>query len=214
MSKVTTSLSDIMQSELIKDGFDEMVDKEGNLVFYDDNFSFIQKILRYEPEVEKVVTEKIFGGYSFESELVDKTIKRLFLKRFYDREINRQTLESFALQVQNVSLTYENYINEAVLNISKYILGESSSDNTGENSNESNHRALMADLPQNNINMSLQNDVLDFATTNNISKDLTKGKTKGNTKNQKYDLGQLIKSKEILNDIMNKYDKKCFLQRW
>lgn len=214
MSKVTTSLSDIMQSELIKDGFDEMVDKEGNLVFYDDNFSFIQKVLRFEPEVEKVVTSRLFGGLTFESELVDKIIKRLFIVRFFDREIAQQTLEAFSLQVQRVSLTYETYINESILNISKYVLGQSETTSSGDSENENNRRSLNADLPQDNINMSLQNDVLNFATTNDISKDLSKGKNNNETISNRYDFNNLLKSKNILNNIMDEYDKKCFLQRW
>lgn len=214
MSKVTTSLSDIMQSELIKDGFDEMVDKEGNLVFYDDNFSFIQKVLRFEPEVEKVVTSSLFGGLTFESELVDKIIKRLFIVRFFDREIAQQTLEAFSLQVQRVSLTYETYINESILNISKYVLGQSETTSSGDSENENNRRSLNADLPQDNINMSLQNDVLNFATTNDISKDLSKVKNNNETISNRYDINNLLKSKNILNNIMDEYDKKCFLQRW
>ena len=214
MSKVTTSLSDIMQSELIKDGFDEMVDKEGNLVFYDDNFSFIQKVLRFEPEVEKVVTSRLFGGLTFESELVDKIIKRLFIVRFFDREIAQQTLEAFSLQVQRVSLTYETYINESILNISKYVLGQSETTSSGDSENENNRRSLNADLPQDNINMSLQNDVLNFATTNDISKDLSKGKNNNETITNRYDINNLLKSKNILNNVMDEYDKKCFLQRW
>ena len=214
MSKVTTSLSDIMQSELIKDGFDEMVDKEGNLVFYDDNFSFIQKVLRFEPEVEKVVTSRLFGGLTFESELVDKIIKRLFIVRFFDREIAQQTLEAFSLQVQRVSLTYETYINESILNISKYVLGQSETTSIGDSENENNRRSLNADLPQDNINMSLQNDVLNFATTNDISKDLSKGKNNNETISNRYDINNLLKSKNILNNVMDEYDKKCFLQRW
>jgi len=214
MSKVTTSLSDIMQSELIKDGFDEMVDKEGNLVFYDDNFSFIQKVLRFEPEVEKVVTSRLFGGLTFESELVDKIIKRLFIVRFFDREIAQQTIEAFSLQVQRVSLTYETYINESILNISKYVLGQLETTSSGDSENENNRRSLNADLPQDNINMSLQNDVLNFATTNDISKDLSKGKNNNETITNRYDINNLLKSKNILNNVMDEYDKKCFLQRW
>src|SRR5699024_1198948 len=201
-------------SELIKDGFDEMVDKEGNLVFYDDNFSFIQKVLRFEPEVEKVVTSRLFGGLTFESELVDKIIKRLFIVRFFDREIAQQTIEAFSLQVQRVSLTYETYINESILNISKYVLGQLETTSSGDSENENNRRSLNADLPQDNINMSLQNDVLNFATTNDISKDLSKGKNNNETITNRYDINNLLKSKNILNNIMDEYDKKCFLQRW
>ena len=213
MSKTTATLKDILQSEFINMGLNEF-NSRNRIYAFEDEFQFIKKVMKYDDDTHKIVTLKVFGSYEFENEIVDRFIKKIFINRFYDREIAFQTIERFNLEVIRMSMTYEHYINEIVLNISKYIMNESENITKGDSQSKGSSRSLAADLPQNNINMSLENDILNFASTNDISKTLNDTTSNGKTTNQSYDLGNLKQSQNLINDIMNKYDKNCFLQRW
>ena len=115
MSKYTTTINEYLNSELERMGFNEFVNN-GELTFFDEEFQFIQKILKYDDDVHNIVTKKIFRGFQLPNVDIDKHFKKAFVTHFLDREINRQTIESFAAQVLYVSITHETYINEVFSN--------------------------------------------------------------------------------------------------
>lgn len=109
MSKHTTTIMEILQSELQRNGFNEFVNNN-HISLNDNEFAFIQKILRYDDDVNKIVNNVIFKGFKFNDERIDRYFKESFVTRFLDREIGRQTVEAFASQVLYVTLTHEDYI--------------------------------------------------------------------------------------------------------
>lgn len=109
MSRYTTTLMEILQSELQNRGHNEFVN-QGHLSFNDSEFAFIQKILRFDDDVHNIVNRTFFKGFKFNDERIDRYFKEAFVTRFLDREINRQTVEAFASQVLYVTLTREDYI--------------------------------------------------------------------------------------------------------
>lgn len=109
MAKYTATLMEIIQSELQNMGHDEFVNN-GHLTFNDSEFAFIQKVLRYDEDVQKIVNRVFFKGFKFTDERIDRYFKESFVTRFLDREIGRQTVEAFASQVLYVTLTREDYI--------------------------------------------------------------------------------------------------------
>lgn len=227
MSKFTATVSDIIVSELQKSGLNEFVNK-GRLSFNDNEFAFIQKILHFDDDVKKIVDNKIFKGFKFNDERIDRYFKEAFVTRFLDREINRQTVEAFASQVLYVSLTHEDYIYTVFSNdMQKYMenhtttdtedkgnqlsqdlsntnatenakshstsdfTGNVTADATSKESNESGDvsesRSAEATLPQSEVNLDVNNDVLTYADSNTISKDkathdsLTQGENHSDT---------------------------------
>lgn len=110
MSKHTTTLNEYINGELMRMGKDEFINN-GKLTIFDEEFQFIQKIIKFDEDVYKIVNEKIFKNLKFEDEKVDKHFKKSFITRFLDREINRQTIEAFSSQVVYITLTHEEYIN-------------------------------------------------------------------------------------------------------
>ena len=110
MSKHTTTLNEYINGELMRMDKDEFINN-GKLTIFDEEFQFIQKIIKFDEDVYKIVNEKIFKNLKFEDEKVDKHFKKSFITRFLDREINRQTIEAFASQVVYITLTHEEYIN-------------------------------------------------------------------------------------------------------
>ena len=94
----TTTLYKIVQSELYALGHDhEIVDKEGNLVFFDNKFQVMSKIMSYDEDIKNIVNH-LFNGYGLEKEEHDTHFKKMFFYRFINREINRQTVESFMFE--------------------------------------------------------------------------------------------------------------------
>ena len=109
MSKHTTTLNEYINGELMRMDKDEFINN-GKLTIFDEEFQFIQKIIKFDDDVYKIVNEKIFKNLKFEDEKVDKHFKKSFITRFLDREINRQTIEAFTSQVVYITLTHEEYI--------------------------------------------------------------------------------------------------------
>lgn len=262
MAKYTTTIMDILKGELQKRGFNEFVN-DGNLTFNDKSYAFIQKILRFDEDVKDIVDDVIFQGFRFNDERIDRYFKQSFVTRFLDREINRQTVEAFGTQVLHYTIIREDYIftvfgselykyleNHVDFNsdeIQNQINEETKDDTqnetykddtTSNGTNVSDDREATTSLPQSEININVDNDVLDYADTNTISKNKTNSNddenrtgnrdTTGNTKtngtqdttgNQKslqktYLLENLDKIYTMRERLYNDYDKKCFLQIW
>lgn len=229
MSKYTTTINEYFNSELSRMGFNENVN-DGKLTFFDEEFQFIQKILKYDDDVHEIVTRKIFKGFQLPNVDTDKYFKQAFVTRFLDREINRQTIEAFAAQVLYVSITHSDYINEVFskdfmmyINNTSFsesietgnMIGQTLNDtNTTNNAKSQSHesytgnetndtvthddnknksqetsqathedtdvnesRSARSTLPQSEVNINVDNDELDYADENTITKtkDVKKG---------------------------------------
>lgn len=215
MAKYTATLMEIIQSELQNMGRDEFINK-GHLTFNDSEFAFIQKVLRYDEDVQKIVNRVFFKGFRFNDERIDRYFKESFVTRFIDREIGRQTVEAFASQVLYVTLTREDYIYTVFgQEMQKYMeqhtetisedrgkglentteqgqtkqrtqdkTHEDYRDDTNEKYQDTSHeedvsrsdnRSAEATLPQSEVNLNVDNTVLDYADTNNISRDKSAG---------------------------------------
>lgn len=109
MGRYTTTLNEYINGELSRLGQDEFI-TDGNMVLFDEEFQFIQKILKYDDDVHNIVTNKIFKGYTLPNNEVDKFFKKSFIARFLDREIGRQTIDAFSSQVLYVTLSHQEYI--------------------------------------------------------------------------------------------------------
>lgn len=215
MAKYTATLMEIIQSELQNMGHDEFINK-GHLTFNDSEFAFIQKVLRYDEDVQKIVNRVFFKGFRFNDERIDRYFKESFVTRFIDREIGRQTVEAFASQVLYVTLTREDYIYTVFgQEMQKYMeqhtetisedrgkglentteqgqtkqrtqdkTHEDYRDDTNETYQDTSHeedvsrtdnRSAESTLPQSEVNLNVDDTVLDYADTNNISRDKSAG---------------------------------------
>src|SRR5699024_8533902 len=127
-------------------------------------------------------------------------------------------------------MSNEDYINRVYTDLDDYVTQKNTSesentqdnDQTNTSTNTSNNRQAFTDLPQNQVNIDVDNTELDYATDNTITKNKqeneqqTKGNTKGNshTENKNYNLDELFKSNGLLEQILSVFDSKCFMQVW
>lgn len=211
--KTTTTLYEIIHSELIGQGHDEFVNNN-RLVFQDSDFSFINKIMVYDEDVQAIVDDLFFKGLKLDNVESDKKFKRTFINKFYNREIAFQTLENFAAQMIYVTLSNIDYINTVYDNIEDFILGKKENTSNTSDSNTSDNRNLTSTLPQSNVNLNVDNSELDFGDTNTIQKTKTTSNNNNESTNVDYNLDNLLKSSALLEHVFIEYDKKCFLQIW
>ena len=225
MSKHTTTLMEIIQGELQRAGFNEFVNN-GKLTFDNQDYAFIQKVLRFDDDVKKIVDNTFFKGFRFNDERIDRYFKEAFTTRFLDREIGRQTVEAFASLVLYETIIREEYIfrvfgdelykylenhvdykgevigntieDETQNQINEELQNQTSEEKTDTTTNEtysedtqsngtntSDNREATARLPQSEINMNVDNDVLTFADDNTITKNKTSTTDESNTNGQR-----------------------------
>ena len=220
-------LYDYYKSKLIEKGLNEFISDTGELILFDNEFQFTTKILKFDDDI-KQITNELFNQLMLEDDFKDNHFKRNFLMKFIHRKIGTQTIEMFQMELMTTFLTYEHYINSLYNDLEKYILNEniSNSESTGDSSDESisnnvtKNRQAFTTLPQNNINIDLNNDVLRSADDNTISNNSTDSATTNTSQNnsesmnnsKSYNLDQLVKSNHLFNNILDEFDKRCFYQ--
>lgn len=217
MSKHTTTLMDILRSELIKRGENEFIN-DGRLTFFDDKYAFIEKVAKFDDDVYDIVTKHFFGNRSYPDKTIDRNFKEAFTNRFMDRQIGRQTMEAFQTQVVTLFIQYSEYIYYTFGKLDDFIENKQTSEtHSDEKSTEtSDYRGLEATLPQTEINLDVTDDDLNYADTNNINKRQDKGnrQANSNSENRNFNPDNLEKIFLMKERIMNKFDQKCFLQIW
>ena len=188
----TTTLYKYVESELFKMGHDqEIVDSQGNLVFFDDDFQVMTKIMTYDDDVTYIIDE-LFKNVQLNELVHDFHFKKAFFYRFVNRQINRQTIESFRFELISTFLTYQDHINRVYDDLDKYVQGVSESNttqkDTQENESESNdtseqennqnttgntttdNRNAQSSLPQSNVQLDVNNTIMKTADSNDISR--------------------------------------------
>lgn len=232
MSKTTTTLFEIIKSELIKQGKNEFFNKENNnLVFFDDEFSFIKKIMSYDDDVSNIVNNKIFVNFVFSNIDLDDFFKRLFVFTFIKNEISSQTIESFIIDLLSITYKYKNYIEVVYNDYEKFLysitenknnsLSKSKMESNTNNESVIDNRNLTSDLPQDNVNLNVDDSVLNYANSNEISKNRNNDKSNQLSENEvntinnadsiTYNIDNLLKAKDLFKVVLNEYEKICFL---
>lgn len=229
LDMTTTTLFNVIRSELIKQGHDEFIDSSGNLVLFDPDHQFMQKILNYDEDVSDIV-DHLFNGVSIEKREYDQHFKKIFVFRFLNRQINRQTIESFKVELSLTFMMHQSFVTSLYRDLDKYInqsnINQSSSKQVNKQDNEgtttTDNRQAFANLPQNNVQLDVDNTVMESASDNTISRNKQTNKQKNDgetsnesqTENKTYQFDELFKSNGIMEQVLNEFDKKCFLQFW
>lgn len=234
---VTTTLFNFIKSELINKGHNEIVEENDSKYFdppldflwIDDDKQFTTKIIRYDEEIQEIMN-KMFSGLSLEDPDHDEHFKRSFLLRFVNRQINRQTIEAFQMELLNVFLMNEDYLNRMYEDIDLYVNKASvteqenqqlnNQETDGENTTD--NRSAFIDLPQSKVNINVDDLTVSHASDNTVTRNKQKnnqvvsGESQGktDTKNLQYEIDELLKSSGLLEQVLNKFDEKCFLQIW
>ena len=205
----TTTLFKIIQTQLINAGKTEFVNEAGELVYFNEEYQFTWKILNYDEDVQNIV-DKLFNGVSLNKRENDIHFKKMFLFRFYNRMINKQTIEAFQFELMSTLLSKLSHINRVYDDLNKYL--ENTQTATSSNNATSDYRQAFSNLPQDSVNIDVDNTVLTYANDNTINR--TKNIGNNDSENKSYQLSNLIESSHLFDDILNDFDVKCFSQFW
>lgn len=219
--KVTITLYNFIKFELAKMYLDES--------YQVDDSSLMEKILKYDDDIAEII-DRLFGGRTLNNKYDDLHFKKAFLYRFMNRQINRQTVGSFKMELISTFLTNESFINTVYSDLDQYLAQKQTNKNHNNQKNRqlnegvttSDNRSAFADLPQSQANLDVNNTSISYATDNTVSRNkqlnnnesdtITKGLTTG--ENRSYQLDELFKVNGLLENILDMFDKKCFLQVW
>lgn len=200
----TTTLYKYVESELFKMGHNnEIVDSQGNLVFFDNDFQVMTKVMSYDGDVENIVNN-IFSQLELDDPLHDYHFKKAFFYRFINRQINKQTIESFRFELISTFLTYQEHINKVYEDLEKYIQGVSESKTISDTHSDDSSE-------QNSKSNSTQNDTQENENkTNDTSEQKNNQNTTGNTttdnRNAQSSLPQSNVQLDVNNTIMKTAD--------
>lgn len=215
LMKITTTLEEIIKSELINQGDSEFISKDKKrFIAFDDDGAFIKRILFFDDDVYNIVNHKFFLNETLDNVERDKDFKKHFISRFYAKQIGYQTIERFAGNVLSVFLNNQYFLNQYYNNLDDFInqLQESKSKDKGNTLNDS--RLLESDLPQNQINLNVDDTVLNYGNLNRITRQRNQSDGSSDSIVSKKDLDILVQSRELLNDVLSDFERQCFLYVW
>lgn len=205
--QLTTTIKDILQSELIKIGENEFINKvNGKTQITDANkkFAFVYKIMRYDEDVDGLVTNEFFNDFRLEDITADKYFKKMFCNKFIDRQIAAQTVEAFASRVTMLYMARADEILVLYENLKDFLLGKAQT----SGHNKSGYNQLYSELPQDEVNMNLNANTQDYADNNTINRafnNIDQYTTSPNAEN-------LLKLEKVWQNILEEFDLSCFLQ--
>lgn len=191
--------------------------------------NLMQKIFNYDSDVSKIIDD-LFNHIKLPKKEHDKHFKQYFLYRFLNREINQQTVGSFKVVLASTFLSNYHFIKRIYEDMEKHILNKKVTDNKNKQTSlekvdgESltDGRSAFADLPQSTVNLDINNTTMNHPTDNTITrnKENQKQKNKGYSQGENtvssvdYNIDDLFKSSGVLENVLNVFDVKCFLQIW
>lgn len=216
--KTTTRLYDIIHSTYNKLYGD--FQRDTNIIYFNQNIHFTSKVATYDDEIKTVCRNTIFYGLDFLDESVRERFEAEFLSRFLTRKIKFQTWEVLNWRLVSFTRGIKEIITNYYTNADKYLQGYSQSNASGKSNSQgetlSRDNSLAISLPQDNTNMSLDQDVYDYADTSAHSKSKANNTTSQDTTQTSdtitYDIARLTELKALHDDIFKDLDTQLFSQ--
>lgn len=206
--KTTTRLYDIINGELERHRA-EIYRTNNQIIFNQSNL--IRKTLEYKDTYFiKMLRETLFFGTTTINQR--ERFEREFLQRFINRVIKYQTVDLFANYLATFVSEYQELINYCYDNYDLLVTGQvdTVSNNNSTSTNKSN--SIYSNLPQNQINMNLDIDTLDYADDNTISKSRATNSGTDRSTSSAYDIEALSKISVLKEQIFKDMDRLLFSQ--
>lgn len=206
--KTTTRLYDIIYGEL-ECHRAEIYRSNNQLIFNQNNL--MRKTLEYkDPYFINMLRETLFYGTTTINQR--ERFEREFLQRFINRVIKYQTVDLFSTYIATFVSEYQELINYCYDKYDMLVTGQvdTVSNNNSTSTNKSN--SIYSNLPQNQINMNLDIDTLDYADDNTITKNRATNSGTDKSTSSAYDIEALSKISALKEQIFRDMDKLLFSQ--
>ena len=206
--KTTSRLYDIIYGEMDRHRV-EIYRSNNQIIFNQANL--MRKTLEYkDPNFIRMLQETLFYGTSNINQR--ERFEREFLQRFINRVIKYQTVDLFSTYLASFVSEYKELINYTYDKYDMLVMGqvETVSNNNSTSTNKSN--SIYSNLPQNQINMNLDIDTLDYADDNTISKNRSTNSGTARSTSSAYDIDALNKISALKEQIFKDMDSLLFSQ--
>ena len=206
--KTTSRLYDVIYGELERHRA-EIYRSNNQIIFNQANL--MRKTLEYkDPNFIRMLQETFFYGTSNINQR--ERFEREFLQRFINRVIKYQTVDLFSTYLASFVSEYQELINYTYDKYDMLVMGqvETVSNNNSTSTNKSN--SIYSNLPQNQINMNLDIDTLDYADDNTISKSRATNSGTDRSTSSAYDIEALSKISALKEQIFKDMDSLLFSQ--
>ena len=206
--KTTSRLYDIIYGELDRHRV-EIYRSNNQIIFNQANL--MRKTLEYkDPNFIKMLQETLFFGTSNINQR--QRFEREFLQRFINRVIKFQTVDLFSSYLASFISEYQELINYCYDKYDMLVTAqvETVSNNNSTSTNKTN--SIYSNLPQNQINMNLDIDTLDYADDNTISKSRATNSGTDKSTSSAYDIDALNKISALKEQIFKDMDSLLFSQ--
>lgn len=206
--KTTSRLYDIIYGELERNRYE--IYRSNNQIIFNQN-NLMRKTLEYkDPKFIKILQDNLFYGTSTINQR--ERFEREFLQRFINRVIKYQTVDLFSTYLATFVSEYQELINYTYDKYDMLVTGQvdTVTNNNSTSTNKSN--SIYSNLPQNQINMSLDNDTLDYADDNTITKSRATNSGTDNSTSSAYDIDALSKISALKEQIFKDMDRLLFSQ--
>lgn len=206
--KTTTRLYDVIFGELERHRAE--IYRSNNQIIFNQN-NLMRKTLEYKDTYFiKMLQENLFYGTSNINQR--ERFEREFLQRFINRVIKYQTVDLFSTYLASFVSEYKELINYTYDKYDMLVTAqvETVSNNNSTSTNKSN--SIYSNLPQNQINMNLDIDTLDYADDNTISKTRATNSGTDRSTSSAYDIEALNKISALKEQIFKDIDNLLFSQ--
>lgn len=212
--KTTTTLEEILRNEASKyKNWDDIFNNEsGQFIRYGATDALIYQVAQYSDMVAELCDHAFFSGYKLSDENADRFFKKMFVNRFLIREIGFQTVDIFRTRLIGLLLQYEQYIVNTYKNYDKMFIGytESTTDQKGQGLNKQRYAHIS--LPQDNVNIDLNNDIAEYADINDLTNNSSNNSNNSKTVSDKFSPDVLAKLENVYQKVLDDFDRKLFLQ--
>ena len=206
--KTTSRLYDIIYGELERHK-GEIYRSNNQIIFNKANL--MRKTLEYkDPNFVIMLELNLFYGTSTINQR--QRFEREFLQRFINRVIKFQTVDLFSSYLASFVSEYQELINYTYDKYDMLVTAqvETVTNNNSTSTNKSN--SIYSNLPQNQINMNLDIDTLDYADDNTISKSRATSSGTDRSTSSAYDIEALNKISALKEQIFKDMDNLLFSQ--
>ena len=206
--KTTSRLYDIIYGELDRHRV-EIYRSNNQIIFNQANL--MRRTLEYkDTKFIKMLQETLFYGTSNINQR--ERFEREFLQRFINRVIKYQTVDLFSTYLASFVSEYQELINYCYDKYDMLVTGQvdTVSNNNSTSTNKSN--SIYSNLPQNQVNMNLDIDTLDYADDNTISKSRATNSGTDRSTSSAYDIDALSKISALKEQIFKDMDNLLFSQ--
>lgn len=206
--KTTSRLYDIIYGELERHRA-EIYRSNNQLIFNQANL--MRKTLEYkDPYFIKILRETLFYGTTTINQR--ERFEREFLQRFINRVIKYQTVDLFATYLASFVSEYNELINYTYDKYDMLVLGQVDTVNNNNSTSTNKSNSIYSNLPQNQVNMNLDIDTLDYADDNTITKNRATNSGTDKSTSSAYDIEALNKISALKEQIFKDMDSLLFSQ--